>query len=163
MGLVLKYEDKETKWNLPRRSNTSNTLVLNIPFAPPYTTFQEKCSFSYIPISTINSGRIYKKTDNKKREFHLQSQIHAPVITKKKYKRQLMLLMRMNRVSLTRSCYFNSIAMKLLGFILLTVFQCFFRRIFATTLKHSDLRAVTTWLKEDNSAKSWPLSIATSV
>ena len=54
-------------------------------------------------------------------------------------------------------------AMKLLGFILLTVFQCFFRRIFATALKHSDLRAVTTWLKEDNSAKSWPLSIATSV
>ena len=54
-------------------------------------------------------------------------------------------------------------AMKLLSFVLLTVFQCFFRRIFATTLKHSDLRAVTTWLKEDNSAKSWPLSIATSV
>ena len=74
-----------------------------------------------------------------------------------------MLVMRMNRVSLTRSCYFNSMAMKLLGFILLTVFQCFFRRIFATALKHSDLRAVTTWLKEDNSAKSWPLSIATSV
>ena len=71
-----------------------------------------------------------------------------------------MLLVRMNRVSLTRSCYFNSMAMKLLGFILLTVFQCFFRRIFS---KHSDLRAVTTWLKEDNSAKSWPLSIATSV
>ena len=74
-----------------------------------------------------------------------------------------MLLMRMKRLSLTRSCYFNSMAMKLLGFILLTVFQCFFRRIFATTLKHSDLRTVTTWLKEDNSAKSWPLSIATSV
>ena len=74
-----------------------------------------------------------------------------------------MLLMRRKRVSLTRSCYFNSMAMKLLSFVLLTVFQCFFRRIFATTLKHSDLRAVTTWLKEDNSAKSWPLSIATSV
>ena len=50
-----------------------------------------------------------------------------------------MLLMRMNRVSLTRSCYFNSMAMKLLGFIFLTVFQCFFRRIFTTTLKHSGL------------------------
>ena len=74
-----------------------------------------------------------------------------------------MLLKRRKRVSLTRSCYFNSMAMKLLGFVLLTVFQCFFRRIFATTLKHSDLRAVATWLKEDNSAKSWPLSIATSV
>ena len=74
-----------------------------------------------------------------------------------------MLLMRRKRVILTRSCYFNSMAMKLLGFILLTVFQCFFRRIFATALKHSDLRAVTTWLKEDNSPKSWPLSIATSV
>ena len=74
-----------------------------------------------------------------------------------------MLLKRMKRVSLTRSCCFNSMAMKLLGFILLTVFQCFFRRIVATTLKHSDLRAVTTWLKEDNSAKSWRLSIATSV
>ena len=74
-----------------------------------------------------------------------------------------MLLMRRKRVILTRSCYFNSMAMKLLGFILLTVFQCFFRRIFAATLKHSDLWAVTTWLKEDNSAKSWPLTIATSV
>ena len=74
-----------------------------------------------------------------------------------------MLLMRMKRVSLTRSCYFNSMTIKLLGFILLTVFQCFFRRIFATTLKHSDLWAVTTWLKEDNSAKSCALSIATSV
>ena len=60
-----------------------HTYVLNIPFAPPYATFQEKCSFSYIPISTINSRRIYKNTDNKKREFHLQSQIHAPVIPKK--------------------------------------------------------------------------------
>ena len=59
-----------------------HTYVLNIPFPPPYTTFQEKCSFSYIPISTINSRRIYKKTDNKKREFYLQSQIHAPVIPK---------------------------------------------------------------------------------
>ena len=74
-----------------------------------------------------------------------------------------MLLMRRKRVSLTRSCYFNSMAMKLLGFVLPTVFQCFFRRIFATTLKQSDLRVVATWLKEDNSAKSWPLSIATSV
>ena len=60
-----------------------HTYVLNIPFAPPYTTFQEKCSFSYIPISTINSSRIYEMTDNKKREIHLQSQIHAPVIPKK--------------------------------------------------------------------------------
>ena len=60
-----------------------HTYVLNIPFAPPYATFQEKCSFSYIPISTINSRRIYENTDNKKREFHLQSQIHAPVIPKK--------------------------------------------------------------------------------
>ena len=74
-----------------------------------------------------------------------------------------MLLMRRKRVSLTRSCYFNSMAMKLLGFVLPTVFQCFFRRIFATTLKQSDLRVVATWLKEDNSAKSWPLSIATCV
>ena len=43
------------------------------------------------------------------------------------------------------------------------MFQCFFCRIFATTLKKSDLRVVATWLKEDNSAKSWRLSIATSV
>ena len=60
-----------------------HTYVLNIPFAPPYTTFQEKCSFSYIPISTINSRRVYKKTDNKKRVIHPQSEIHAPVIPKK--------------------------------------------------------------------------------
>ena len=60
-----------------------HTYALNIPFVLPYTTFQEKCSVSYIPISTINSRRIYKNTDNKKREFHLQSQIHAPVIPKK--------------------------------------------------------------------------------
>ena len=66
-----------------------------------------------------------------------------------------MLLMRMKRVSLTRSCYFNSMAMKLLGFILLTVFQCFFRRIFATTLKHSDLRAVTTWLIKKGISQTW--------
>ena len=59
------------------------TYVSNIPFAPPYTTFQEKFSFSYIPISTKNSRRIYKNTDNKKREIHPQSQIHAPVIPKK--------------------------------------------------------------------------------
>ena len=59
------------------------TNVSNIPFAPPYTTFQEKFSFSYSPISTMNSRRIYKQTDYKKREIHLQSQIHAPVIPKK--------------------------------------------------------------------------------
>ena len=66
-----------------------HTYVLNIPFPPPYTTFQEKCSFSYIPISTINSRRIYKKTDNKKREIHLQSQIQAPVIPKKKIRKTI--------------------------------------------------------------------------
>ena len=60
-----------------------HTYVLNIPFAPPYTTFQEKFSFSYSPISTMNSRRIYQQTDYKKREIHLQSQIHAPVIPKK--------------------------------------------------------------------------------
>ena len=31
----------------------------------------------------MNSRRIYKQTDYKKREIHLQSQIHAPVISKK--------------------------------------------------------------------------------
>ena len=31
----------------------------------------------------MNSRRIYKQTDYKKREIHLQSQIHAPVIPKK--------------------------------------------------------------------------------
>ena len=60
-----------------------HTYVLNIPFTPPYTTFQEKFSFSYIPISTMNSRRIYKQTDNKKREIQPQSQIHAQVIPKK--------------------------------------------------------------------------------
>ena len=52
-----------------------------------------------------------------------QSPIHALVIPNKNKKDNL-LLMTMNRVNLTLSCYFNSMAMELLGFILLTVFQC---------------------------------------
>ena len=76
-----------TIYRIPKIQEKLNTLYLNFDQKIPYTRIKMARDtvypkplagpVSYIPISTINSRRIYKTTDNKKREIHLQSQIDA--------------------------------------------------------------------------------------